>query len=384
MAKKVLILADVSSSHTQKWAIGLAAQGYSIGIFSFNGSGSKWYKNYKNISVLHEKEEKINSSSLINKLNYLTFLPKLLKSIKLFNPDIVHAHYASSYGLLGALSGFKPFVISAWGTDIYQFPRKSFFHRQLLKFNLKKADRILSTSYVMKGELWKYSSKEVDVIPFGVDTDIFSPRELKELPEKNTIHIGTIKAMEDIYGIKTIIEAIELVKLCIPEVALKVFLVGDGTRIKYYKKLVSSKNLQDQFVFTGKISFSGISDYHNLLDILLNVSLVNESFGVSVIEGMACEKPVIVSNAPGLKEVVDSIGIIVEKDNAQQLAKAIIQLIESPELRVSLGKAGRKHVLNNYDFKNNLQQMMHVYQSVSSVNETIDLPVDFVARASEI
>lgn len=93
---------------------------------------------------------------------------------------------------------------------------------------------------------------------------------------------------------------------------------------------------------------------------------MNESFGVSVIESMACEKAVIVSNVPGLKEVVDGHGMVIEKDNAAQLTRAILQLIESPELRKNLGKEARAHVLQNYKFKNCLLQLTALYDSLLS------------------
>ena len=384
MALRILLLADISSSHTEKWALGLADKGYQVGIFSLNKSARAWFYKSDNIEVVHEGATTIRNSFLSNKLKYLLALPALWKVIKEFNPDLLHAHYATSYGLLGALSGFRPLVISAWGSDVYEFPKKSFIHKAILKFNLRAADKILSTSYVMKGELWKYSSKEVDVIPFGVNTTVFSPKNIKTNSEKDILHIGTIKAMEDKYGIKTIIDAVELVNCCLPETPIKVYLVGEGSRSNYYKKLVSSKNLEEIIVFTGKISFSHISNYHNLLDILLNVSNVNESFGVSVIEGMACEKAVIVSNVPGLKEVISNHGLIVEKDNVQQLAKAIIQLIESPELRISLGKAARKHVVENYEFDYCLEQLTRIYDAILDKKKTVEVRVKHAMKAEQI
>ncbi len=383
MAARILLLADISSSHTEKWASALAQKGYQVGIFSLNKSSREWYVPIQNIYILYTGATTITSYSVFTKLNYVFVLPKLINSIRGFHPDIVHAHYASSYGLLGALSKFKPFVISAWGSDVYEFPKISFIHKAILKFNLKAADKILSTSYVMKGELWKYSAKEIDVIPFGVNTQVFYPRNMAH-KETNTTSIGIIKAMEDIYGIETFIEAIELVKRCLPEISLNVYLVGSGSRLMHYKKIVRAKNLDEIFVFTGQISFSHISDYHNLLDILVNVSTVNESFGVSVVEGMACEKAVIVSNAPGLKEVIADCGMVVEKENAGELAKVIMQLIRYPKLRNSMGKAARKHVLKNYDFKNCLHSMLRIYDSLLPSREKFELPLKLKVKMEKV
>ena len=52
-------------------------------------------------------------------------MPPFKKTIKDFKPNILHAHYASSYGILGYLIKFKPFILSVWGSDIYHFPNKN-------------------------------------------------------------------------------------------------------------------------------------------------------------------------------------------------------------------------------------------------------------------
>ena len=174
MAKRILLLADLSSSHTEKWVRGLSQQGYVVAIYSLNQCKNKWYNELPHVYLLNSQNHGSTVRFLLKKLSYILEVPKIRAAIREFKPDILHAHYASSYGLLGALSRFKPFVISAWGSDVYEFPNSSFIHRAILKFNLKKAERILSTSYAMKGELWKYTKKEIEVLPFGVDTDLFT------------------------------------------------------------------------------------------------------------------------------------------------------------------------------------------------------------------
>lgn len=381
MAKRILLLADISSSHTEKWVRGLSQQGYVVGIYSLSPCKNNWYKALPDVYLLSTQSRKRAAHSLFQKLAYIFALPKIRKAIREFKPNLLHAHYASSYGLLGALSRFKPFVISAWGSDVYEFPNTSFIHRGILKFNLKKAGHILSTSYAMKGELWKYTKKEVEVLPFGVDTDLFSAPSQEKTESQKPIRLGVIKAMEDIYGIKTVIEALHLVSRCLPEQKLKLYLIGGGTQVRKYKKAVSKLNLANKIVFTGKIPFGEIAEYHKLMDILINVSSVNESFGVSVVESMACERAVIVSNVPGLKEVVDEHGIVVEKDNAAQLTKAIIQLIESPDLRKKIGKEARAHVLQNYDFKNCLLQLTGIYDSLLSEHTKNESTIASITRS---
>ncbi len=361
---KILLLSDSSSVHTEKWALGLANQGFQVGLFSFNKANYEWY-NHQNITVYFEPEHKIDSESFITKVAYIKYVTILKKIIKQFKPDILHAHYATSYGLIGALTGFKPFILSVWGSDVYTFPKKSKLHKKIFQYNLKKASLILSTSFVMKEEVQLYTKKEILVTPFGVDTSIFKH---KDYPGKNKdiTHIGTIKPIEEKYGIIYIIEAAELIIKKHPERKFKFYLVGPGNNLDQYQKIIEQKCLDDNFVITGRISFSDVHNYHNLLDIFLNVSIDDsESFGVAVVEAMACEKPVIVSDAKGLVEVVGNgeFAKIVPKKNSNEIAKAIDEILLSPSYN-ELGKNARQHVLKNYDWKNNLQWMIEIYNKL--------------------
>ena len=300
---KVLLLSDTHSPHTEKWALGLAGAGIKVGLFSFNKAADEWY-HHENITVFFEPPSSINAESTITKLSYIKYVRILKKIIRHFEPDILHAHYATSYGLIGALAGYKPFILSVWGSDVYNFPVKSKFHRKILQFNLKKADVLLSTSLIMKEELKKYTGRQVKVTPFGVDVNAFV-RNNSFAKNDGMIRVGTIKPIQEKYGIIYIIEAAEILMKEGRINNLRFYLVGEGN-LEYYRKVIGEKDLQSYFEITGRVPFSEINRYHNLLDIFLNVSVEDsESFGVAAVEAMACEKPVIVSDVGGLMEVVN-------------------------------------------------------------------------------
>src|ERR1043166_4818826 len=120
---RILLLSDINSSHTQKWAEGLAQKGLVIAVFSISNPSSDWHKK-SGIEIFGNTSKK-RGSGLLSKASYIRLVPDLKKAITVFQPDIVHAHYASSYGFLAALSGFHPFVISAWGSDLMEFPLKN-------------------------------------------------------------------------------------------------------------------------------------------------------------------------------------------------------------------------------------------------------------------
>jgi glycosyltransferase involved in cell wall biosynthesis len=359
---KILLLSDTFSEHTEKWALGLADRGIEIGLFSFNKAPYEWYA-HKNIQVFFEPDHKINAEKTLTKLAYLKYVKILKKIIRQFQPDILHAHYATSYGLVGALSGFHPFVISAWGTDVMKFPDKNFVARSILSFNFKKAALLCATSNTIKEYISRITKKTVTVIPFGIDTDTFAPKKVKTLFNEGDVVLGSIKPIEIIYNIDVLIQAFATLSARHPR--LKLLIVGEGALQNRFEQLCVQLGISEKVVFTGRIPFSEISSYYNMIDVLVNISEY-ESFGVSVIEAMACGKPVVVTNVGGLKEIVkdDSLGLKVAIRQVDETTAAIEKLITDKQLYNHIAVNARKYVMEHYNWENNLNQMIEAYKTL--------------------
>lgn len=362
---KILILGDVNSSHIIKWASSIAKEGNIVALATLSTPKSDWFSTL-NIQVFNLLGHDVaRHKPWFAKGKYLFAWPNLNAAIKFFQPQVLHAHYASSYGLLGAISGFHPFVLSVWGADVYDFPN-NFLSKQILKFNLKKADAILSTSEVMKKQTEKFTNKEITVTPFGIDTDLFCPGQIA----KDYIYVGTVKTLEEKYGIKYLIQAFAQVQIKMPFLPLRLLIVGGGSQLEYLKGLCVELGIGEKVAFTGFVDPTKVPHYHQLLDISVFPSILDsESFGVAVLEASACEKPVIVSNVGGLPEVVvnNETGIVVAPKNADALAQAIEKLVSDHELRKIMGEKGRRRVLKHYFWPNNVAQMLEIYQKVSKI-----------------
>jgi glycosyltransferase involved in cell wall biosynthesis len=363
---KILILSDINSAHTQKWALALAHKGLDVAVFSLSYPVQDWYSQ-SSIVLLNESTINKNkfSGNLVSKLSYLKLVPQLKKAITEFKPNVVHAHYASSYGLLGALSGFHPYVISAWGSDVMDFPNRNFINKNILKYNFRKADQLLATSEILVKTILKYTRKNIFKIPFGIDTNYFEPTEVERNFVAGTIVIGSIKSLEQIYGTDILIKAFK--KVCDSDVnnMARLLIVGGGSKEKEYKNLVSDLNIIDKVIFTGKVEYAQVVKYHNMIDIFVNVSR-NESFGVSVLEASACEKPVIVSNVGGLAEVVENnnTGLLVQSENIEAIANAIKKLFTNKDLCLQMGLKGRMFVQAHYQFSNNVESTIEIYKQL--------------------
>ena len=370
---RLLFLADGNSIHTKKWINALLAEGHVIHLFSLNAFDANEYCN-KECTFSYDIVDVSRRDSVFsgfNKLNYLHVLPKIRKTIKTFKPEILHAHFASSYGLLGALSGFHPLIISVWGYDVFSFPKISGFHRKIIEYNFSKADAILSTSHIMAKEAGLYVSKEIIVTPFGIDLELFQAKKMKEtsfLPfNASDIVIGTAKPLEKIYGIDDLIQAFALVLETLPHSSLKLCIAGDGQEKDNLIALSKNLGIADKVLFIGKIKHQDMPAFLHSIDIFAALS-IEESFGVAIIEASACEKPVVVSNAAGLMEVVEQnkTGIIVDKHDPILAAKALETLVLDPILRKKLGEAGRERVECLYDWKQNLAHMNSIYKHILS------------------
>lgn len=351
---KILIIAEANSIHTQRWVSSLQKKGVEILLFSLSPLSLE--TRYPSIEVYSFCKSK---SKLVN---ILLAIKHLKKCINIFNPDILHAHYASSYGLLGAMVNFHPFLLSVWGSDVYEFPRISLLHKLLIKFIFRRSDKILSTSNAMAKEINKYTKKHIEITPFGVNTNLFKKEATNK--DKATI-IGNVKTLAYNYGIDILIKAFSKLSNNYTNKQLLLYIVGDGPDKSDFQKLVKDLKIDNQVCFLGKIKNEKLPSFYSLFDIAVFPS-IEESFGVAAVEAMACECPVIVSDADGFQEIVqDNIsGIIVPKKDINATYLAMRDLLDNYDKAITMGSNARNRVKLLYDWDNNVDLMIKIYQNL--------------------
>ena len=358
---KICYLADAGSIHTQKWAIHFASKGNEVHIISFKNA------DIDGVNVHHiDSSASINTSpsaSIFSKFGYVLWSNHIQKLIRRLNPDILHAHWATSYGFIAALSGFHPFILSTWGSDIITLPKKYWFIKKIVEYNLKRADAVTATSNILASATGEFihDGKHVHTIQFGVDTDKFSPSNEKSTESK--ICIGIVKSLEDKYGIEYLIRAFKIVVEGGYESSL--LIVGDGSLRKKLEELTESLNLSNSVRFIGRVHNNEVVEYLHMIDIFVAPSL-SESFGVAVVEASSCGIPVIASDVGGFPEVVmhSETGFLVPPKDPEAIASKIIKLIEEPSLRQQLGIEGRKFVLENFEWNLCANKMEKIYESI--------------------
>ena len=127
---KIIFLGEAASIHTIRWVNSLSKQGIEVILVSLRGQTSKIDGIDKKVKVIY--------LPFGTKLGYYLNIYSLKKIISKEKPDIINAHYASGYGTLGRLSGFKKKLLNVWGSDVYDFPNESKMKKKNYRKKFKK------------------------------------------------------------------------------------------------------------------------------------------------------------------------------------------------------------------------------------------------------
>lgn len=369
---RILLLGDCNNPHIERWCGALRRRNHDVHLFSFTaprvpGQLPVSKDNFWSLSL--EASFPMVGRTSARKLSYFRAIPLLRRVWRKVRPDVVNAHYAASYGLIAVLSRVGPLAVSVWGNDIYDWPRHSPIHNMLMRYTLRSAGVVLSTSKVMAGVTARYTSRPILVTPFGVDTRLFSPHgEHGAIESDQPFVIGTVKALEEKYGIKHLVEAVRLIQDECPQRSISLHIYGDGSQAASLAQLAAKLAIQDIVRFHGRIPNSQVSDVLRQMHIVVLPSVLeSESFGVAAIEAQACGIPVIASNVGGLSETVvaGKTGLIVPVGDSAAIARAVITLMGDEALRSGMGRAGRKHVLEHYSLEKCVEVMEQAYRTVT-------------------
>lgn len=357
---KICFLAPANNYHTKKWCAYFIGQGHQVTVISLtdgqiDGTTVYW---------LNSNTEATQSD--FRKIRYLFQFIKVRRLIHKIKPDVINVHYASSYGTLAALSGLKNYIVSVWGSDVYEFPKKSFLHRMLLKYSLGSAKYIFSTSKAMAKETRKYTDKKIYITPFGVDMTLFNPDKRTRL-DKTEFVIGTVKRLEPKYGIDYFLRAVKIVRENRPDIPLKVRIAGKGTHEAEYKRLAEELGIADIVSWLGFISQQDAAkEWANMDCAIIFSESESESFGVSAVEAQAAGVPVIISDIPGLMEATDPgvTSLVVPRKNIRELADAIIKIYDCPEVGSDMAKKGRYFVSHTYELNQCFHYIIQLYRYI--------------------
>lgn len=354
---KVVILGSASDIHVVKWANQLSKNNMEIFLISCKDHGEK----------INSILDKVNKIILPFKsgIGYYLNAPFLNKIINRIAPNSVNVHYASGYGTLGRVSKISNGILSVWGSDVYDFPKKSIFHYKLIKKNLNYYQKVASTSMSMANHVKSYFDykRDVSITYFGVDLNLFKPKEKYNYGSE--INIGIVKKLEPKYGVEYLLKAISILVNDdeLKRFKIKLEIIGSGSQRDILENKVHELRIDKYVRFLGEIKNTDIRNTMINWDIFaLSSVLDSESFGVVAVEAMAVGLPVVATDVSGFKEVIldNQTGLIVKRKSAEEIYKSIKTLIINPRKREELGLNGVKRVRNKFNIDDNISTMINI------------------------
>jgi N-acetyl-alpha-D-glucosaminyl L-malate synthase BshA len=289
----------------------------------------------------------------------LALTSKLVDVIKYENLDILHVHYAIPHASVAFMAkqilasfGIRiPVITTLHGTDI-TLVGKDATYEPVVTFSINKSDGVTAVSQSLKDETYAYFKieNEIEVIQNFIDLRRFSkkPKDhfrkaIAPFGEKLVIHTSNfrkVKRVEDVIHVFTRI---------IKKIPAKLLLIGDGPERSSIEKLCRETGACEHIRFLGKQE--AVEEILSVCDLFIMPS-ETESFGLAALEAMACQVPVISSNAGGIPElnVQGQTGFLSNVGDVEDMAKNAIYILED-EARLATFKSNALAHASKFDIK---------------------------------
>ncbi len=327
----------------------LAEKGHSVHFISY--ALPMRLEGFSNNIIYHEVE--MSSYPLFDFPMYtLALASKMVEVAQYEKIDIFHCHYAiphatSAYLAKKMLNQPNLKVITTLhGTDITLVGLEPSF-LSVMKFSIEQSDGVTAVSrFLREKTLTNYNiEKEIEVIPNFVDVARFKNTHSDEVRKQCAPHgEKVIVHTSNFRPVKRVADVIRIFAEIRKKMSARLLLIGDGPDRSQCELLARELGIHDDVKFLGKQT--------ELVPILSSADLFlmpsqSESFGLSALEAMACEIPVISSSVGGLPELVvhGQTGFIAEIGDIDRMSRYAIDLLTNSSKRLLFAKASRQKAM---------------------------------------
>lgn len=358
---KLCYLAAANSIHSYRWIKFFADRGHDVHWISLV---SNQYARLENVRYY---EYPIRSAASIDFFRASLAIKRLIRDIA---PDILHAHYAGTYGLAGAISGFHPFIVTAWGSDVL-LGRRSFLRKPFVQFVLRKADCITCDADHMKEAMLGLGapSSKIQIVYFGIDTKKFRPAERTDILRRkygtaSAPVIVSLRNLEPIYDVASLVRAIPRVLQAVPDAQF--LIAGTGSEDAALKNLAASLAIAPNVKFIGRYPNDELPRYLNAVDIYVSTSLSDAGIAASTAEAMACGVPVVITDSGENKRWITDgeDGFVVPVKSPHFLAERIVTLLNNEQMRGQFGTRGAAIISERNDYYKEMDKMEVLYKGL--------------------
>ncbi|MFD1601612.1 glycosyltransferase [Flavobacterium artemisiae] len=329
-----------------------------VDLLTLDGNEYPYLKKLKASSFL--SVHSLNSRNIYNPLNIFKLIPYLRKY------DLIHVHLfpAQYWVVLAKIFSFSKtkLVFTEHSTSNKRIVNS--FFRVIDKFIYKFYAKVICISDEIKDVLVKHltiDESKLIVIENGIDIELFTKTVSINKSEINKNILDSDKLLIQVAGFRYQKDQVTAIK-CLQHLPqdIKLLLVGDGEFRNDLEKLVNSLGLNERVFFLGiRLDVPVLLKSSDIVVI----SSHWEGMPLSVIEGMASNKPVVASNVPGVFQLVADAGLLFQKGNDRELASKIEELLCDDVYYNEIAEKGFKHA-QQFDVGKMIEKQMILYKEL--------------------
>ena len=340
----------------------LSRHGYEVSVITRSYPGFPKYSIRDGVSVIRVKGKPLPGQKRFLMPSAYKELFSLLKN---GNYEIINSHGLDSPLSMGALLASRKLRIPVVVTNhslVGDTPYRLLLYL-MGKLLLKNTDAVIAVSSAVDKDSRLMTKKPIYRIFDGVDSEDKIVKVPFPVDTKGKIVIVTVARMTKKKGVQNIVDLAP--SLLQKHKDLLFVMVGDGELRHKLEKIVEETGLSRNFYFAGEVSREKVLGYLEQADIFALPSS-NEAFGISILEAMSKEVPVVAMNNSGVSDIITSGVNGYLADSLVEFSSALDNLIENPTLRTSFAREACRG-LSNYDWNRICEQTSRVYGSV--INE---------------
>lgn len=312
--RHLCLLGDANSVHLRRWSQEMGARGWRVSVVTARPQ------------AIDGVEQRV-LPPVARRRDWLWRVGAARRAVAALAPDLVHAHYVTSYGWLGARCGRRPLVMTAWGSDVLVTPQRSPLLRALTGWTLRRADLVTGDSLDLVAEIDRYRPRRPAVqVHWGADLARFTP---SAWATRAPFDIVSLRNWAPNYRVDRIVAALALLRPSLPAV---LHLLGGGPQEAVLRAQVAALGLQDAVHFHGRVGDAAMVAVLQRCKASVSVP-ESDATSVSVLESMACGVPVVASDLPANRQwLTAEPRLLVDGDDPGDIARALHLLAQDDAL----------------------------------------------------
>lgn len=287
----------------------------------------------------------------------LPFVSSLRRVLTRIKPQVILAGPLQTCAFLVAMTGFQHLVSMSWGYDLLIDAQRGRWMAWVTRYTLKRSAAFLGDCEIIRrlAIVYGMNPQRIVTFPWGVDLRHFTPA--KRATEKGDAFVFlSTRSWEPIYGVDLIARAFGEFATRYPSTHL--ILLGNGSQSSLLRKILSQADVLDQVSMPGQVGFKDLPRYYHLADVYVSASH-SDGTSISMLEAMACGRPVILSDIPGNREWITpgEQGWLFPDGDWQALAGVMERAILNVQELERMGKAARQLVETRADWQRNFPKL---------------------------